>query len=149
MALSVVRGWLARGLGRGVGPRLELSQSLGAFARPGGEGISPLYVLFEVRNAGSAEVEISRLYVAPRKGSGPAYEGPFEGKRGGISLPRSLAPGESLRFWTRAKTLAGSLKRIGRDGSPRVSLVVEDGRGNRREKAFRFRVDEYLRLKDD
>ena len=34
-------------------------------------------------------------------------------------------------------------------GMPRVSLVVEDALGNRHEKTFRFRVDEYLRLKDE
>jgi hypothetical protein len=30
-----------------------------------------------------------------------------------------------------------------------VSLVVEDASGDRSEKVFRFRVDEYLRLKDE
>jgi hypothetical protein len=30
-----------------------------------------------------------------------------------------------------------------------VSLVVEDASGNRSEKAFVFRVDEYLQLKDE
>jgi hypothetical protein len=38
---------------------------------------------------------------------------------------------------------------MGHGGRPRVRLVVEDASGNRREKAFRFRVDEYLELKDE
>jgi hypothetical protein len=30
-----------------------------------------------------------------------------------------------------------------------VRLVVEDAHGNRSERAFKFRVDEYLQLKDE
>lgn len=129
----------------GGGPDLRLSQFLGAFARPGGD-ISPLYVLFGVTNAGAEEVEIARVYVAAKGGSRPVYEGPFDGDH---ALPFTLAPGESSRFHARAKALAGALKRAGHGGRPRVRLVVEDARGGQSEKAFKFRVDEYLELKDE
>ena len=129
----------------GGGPELRLSQSLGAFAGPGGD-ISPLHVFFEVTNAGSEEVEIVRVYVSAKGDTRPVYEGPFGGDH---ALPFALAPGESSRFHARAKTLAGKLKEAGHGGRPRVRLVVEDASGNRREKAFRFRVDEYLELKDE
>ncbi len=136
-------GWLKRAFGGG--PDLRLSQSLGAFARPEGE-ISPLYVFFGVTNAGAEEIEVSRVYVSARAGSRPVYEGPFEGDH---ALPFTLAPGQSSRFHARAKALAGALKRAGHGGRPRVRLVVEDAHGGRSEKAFRFRVDEYLQLKDE
>ncbi len=126
-------------------PRLRLGQSLGAFAGPGGE-ISPLQVFFEVGNEGRQDVEIRRLHVRPKGEDRATYEGPFEGDRG---LPCGLSPGERIRFWTRAKPLAASLAEAGYGGMPRVSLVVEDALGNRHEKTFRFRVDEYLRLKDE
>ncbi|MBA3794144.1 MAG: hypothetical protein H0X19_08415 [Rubrobacter sp.] len=124
-------------------PNLRLSQSLGAFAGPG-ESISPLYVFFGVTNTGAEDIEVARVYVST--GGEPVYEGPFEGDH---ALPFTLAPGESSRFHTRAKTLAGYLKNAGHDGRARVRLVVEDALGRRREKAFRFRVEEYLRLKDE
>ncbi len=138
-------GWLRRGFGERGGPDLRISQSLGAFARPG-EGISPLYVFFGVTNAGAEEVEIARVYVSAKGGPRPVYEGPFGGDH---ALPFTLATGESSRFHTRAKALAGGLKEAGHDGRPRVRFVVEDASGRRSEKVFRFRVDEYLRLKDE
>ena len=136
---------MRRAFGRGGGPDLRLSQSLGAFAGPGGD-ISPLHVFFEATNAGSEEVEIVRVYVSAKGDTRPVYEGYFGGDH---ALPFTLAPGESSRIHARAKALAGALKRMGHGGRPRVRLVVEDASGNRREKAFRFRVDEYLQLKDE
>jgi len=118
---------------------------LGAFAGPGGE-ISPLHIFFEVANAGSVEVEVARVYVFVKGDPRPVYEGPFDGDH---ALPFTLEPGESCRFHARAKALAGVLKRAGHGGRPRVSLAVEDASGNRHEKVFRFRVDEYLQLKDE
>ena len=138
-------GWLRRAFGGGGGPNLRLSQSLGAFAGPGGD-ISPLHVFFEVTNADSEEVKIVRVYVAAKGDTRTVYEGPFGGDH---ALPFTLAPGESSRFHARAKALASDLKDAGHGGRPRVRLVVEDASGNRREKAFRFRVDEYLELKDE
>ena len=138
-----VAAWLRRAFGGG--PDLRLSQSLGAFALPEG-AISPLQVFFGVTNAGAEGVEVSRVYVSAGGGSSPVYEGPFEGYR---ALPFTLAPGESSRFHARAKALAGALERAGYSGRPRVRLVVEDASGNRSEKAFKFRVDEYLGLKDE
>ena len=126
-------------------PRLGIGQSLGAFAGPDGD-ISPLHVFFEVGNEGRQDVEIRRLYVRPKGDERAAYEGPFEGDQ---ALPFVLAPREKVRFWTRAKPLAASLAGAGFGGRPLVYLVVEDTLGNRHEKAFGFRVDEYLRLKDE
>ena len=140
-----VAGWLRRAFGRRGGLGLRLSQSLGAFAGPG-ESISPLHVFFEVTNAGAEEVEVARVYVSAKGEPRPVYEGPFGGDH---TLPFTLASGESSRFHARAKALAGDLKRAGHNGRPRVILVVEDASGNRSEKVFRFRVDEYLRLKDE
>ena len=138
-------GWLRRAFGDGGGPDLRLSQSLGAFAGPGGD-ISPLHVFFEVTNADSEEVDIVRVYVAAKGDTRPVYEGPFGGDH---ALPFTLAPGESSRFHARTKTLAGDLKEAGHGGRTRVRLVVEDARGGRSERAFTFRVDEYLELKDE
>ena len=138
-------GRLRRAFGGGGGPDLRLSQSLGAFSGPGGD-ISPLHVFFEVINAGAEEVEIARIYVSAKEDARPVYEGPFGGDH---ALPFTLAPGESSRFHARAKALAGGLKEAGHGGRPRVSLVVEDARGGRSERAFKFRVDEYLQLKDE
>lgn len=138
-----VRSWLRR---RRSGARLRLAQSLGAFTRPEERDISPLYVFFEVENAGESVVEVSRLYVAPGGESRPAYEGALEGDLG---LPTMLNPGERARFWVRAKTLAGALRDAGHEGRPRVDLVVEDGSGDLHKTGFRFRVDEYLSLKDE
>lgn len=137
-----VGSWLRRRRG---GTRLRLSQALGAFTRPEERDISPLYVFFDVYNAGDNGVRISRLYVTSGGGE-PVFEGAFEGDH---ALPFTLNPGESARFYVRAKTLARSLKDAGYDGRPRVRLVVEDETGDTHETAFRFRVDEYLSLKDE
>ena len=136
---------MRRAFGGGGGPDLRLSQSLGAFARPEGD-ISPLQVFFVVTNAGTEVVEIARVYVSASGGSRPVYEGPFDGDH---ALPFTLAPGESSRFHARAKALAGALKRAGHGGRPRVRLVIEDAHGVQSERAFKFRVDEYLQLKDE
>jgi hypothetical protein len=140
-----VGAWLRRAFGGRGGPNLRLSQSLGAFAGPEGE-ISPLHVFFGVTNEGSEAAEVARVYVSARGEQRPIFEGPFAGDH---ALPFTLAPGESSRFHARAKTLANDLKKAGHGGRPRVSLVVEDASGNRSEKAFVFRVDEYLQLKDE
>lgn len=129
---------------KGDKPRLVLSQSLGAFPRPEGD-ISPLYVFFEAANAGQSDVEIVGVHVGVGGDASPVYDGPFLGEP---DLPRKLAPEESVRFWIRAKKLAGILKQAGHGGRPRVRLIVERADGERDEKAFRFRVDEYLQLKD-
>jgi hypothetical protein len=140
-----VGAWLRRAFGGGGGPNLRLSRSLGAFAGPEGE-ISPLHVFFGVTNEGSEAVEVARVYVSARGERRPIFEGPFAGDH---ALPFRLAPGESSRLHARAKTLANDLKKAGHGGRPRVSLVVEDASGNRSEKTFVFRVDEYLQLKDE
>lgn len=131
--------------GRGSGD-LRISQALGAFARPGEGDISPLHVFFEVTNAGDEEAEITNLYLVPKGSSLPAFEGPFGGDG---PLPLVLPPGGSARFHTRARALAHDLKEAGLGGRPKVRLVVEDAAGESFEKTFRFRVDEYLRLKDE
>lgn len=134
---------MRRAFGGRSGPDLRLSQSLGAFAGPEGT-ISPLHVFFRVTNAGAEEVEVARVYVSA-KGE-PVHEGGFGGDH---ALPLTLAPGASTRFHARAKALAGDLKRAGHGGRPRVRFVIEDSLGGRHEKVFKFRVDEYLRLKDE
>jgi hypothetical protein len=126
--------------------RLEISQALGAFARPGEGDISPLHVFFEVANVGDEAVEITTLFVAPKGSSRPVHEGPFGGDG---PLPLVLPPGGSARFHTHARSLAQDLREAGHGGRPKVRLVVEDASEERFEKAFRFRVDEYLRLKDE
>lgn len=137
--------WLRRAFGGRGGPNLRLSQSLGAFAGPEGE-ISPLHVFFGMTNRGSEAVEVARVYVSAKRDERPIFEGPFAGDH---ALPFTLAPDESSRFHARAKALANDLKKAGHGGRPRVSLVVEDASGNRSEKTFAFRVDEYLQLKDE
>jgi hypothetical protein len=127
-------------------PRLRLTQSLGAFTLPEERDISPLYVFFDVANLGQNDAEVRRLYVGSSGHPQPVYEGPFEGERG---LPCTLYPGETVRFWVRARALARALKEAGYSGRPRVRLVAEDGAGDGHKKAFRFRVDEYLALKDE
>ena len=140
-----MESWLRRAFGGSGGSELRLSQSLGAFAGPGGN-ISPLHVFFEVTNTGAEAVEVSRVYVSAKGEPRPVYEGPFGGDN---TPPFTLASGESSRFHARAKALAKDLKDAGHGGRPRVSLVVEDASGNLTEKVFRFRVDEYLQLKDE
>ncbi len=65
------------------------------------------------------------------------------------NLPQDLAPGTAARFRVRAKALAARIRDGGQTGRPRVKLVVEDAGGNEHTKRFRFRVDEYLALKDE
>lgn len=120
-----------------------MSQSLGAFPRPGGD-ISPLFVFFEAFNESEEEVEVAHLSISPKGGS--AVDAEIEGKK---EFPFDLPPGESERFQVRAKTLARALKDAGHGGTPKVTLVVEDGGGGEHVKHFRLRVDEYLALKDE
>jgi len=129
---------------RGEGPRLRISQSLGAFRLPGGD-VSPLYVLFTVSNPGPETVTLAGARVLPSRGDGPVV--PLaEGDR---SMPGSLEPGESAKLWVRAKVLAKAMEDAGYGGRPRLVFVVEEDRGALHRKTFPFRVDEYLRLKDD
>lgn len=125
---------------------MRLAQSLGAFRLPEEGDISPLYVFFDVENVGREDVGISHLCVAPKGAPGPVYEGPFETHG---TLPDALHPGEKVRFWVRAKTLARALKEAGYAGRPRIELAVEDVSGDVHRTAFKFRVDEYLALKDE
>ena len=74
------------------------------------------------------------------------YEGPFEKEQ---DLPCTLRRGEAVRVWVRAKTLSRVLKEAGHGGHAQVKLVVEDRLGNHHEEGFRFRVEEYLHLKDE
>ncbi len=124
--------------------KLRLSQSLGAFRTSDGD-ISPLFVFFEVENESGGAVEVVRLRVVPRGGSGPVADGEIEGE----GLPLSLPPGGSIRFQVRAKTLARALKDAGYGGTPKATLIVEDGEDEEYSKAFKLRVDEYLALKDE
>lgn len=125
---------------------MRFAQSLGAFRLPDQGDISPLYVFFDVENVGREDVGISHLYVAPKGAPGPVYEGPFETHG---TLPGTLRPGEKARFWVRAKTLARAMKEAGYGGRPRVELAAQDDSGNVHKGAFKFRVDEYLALKDE
>lgn len=125
--------------------RLRLGQSLGAFSLPEGD-ISPLYVFFEVANASDEEVEVSRVRIEPKDGE--ALD-PGEFLEGELQPPFVLGAGESVRLQARARRLARELRDAGHGGRPRVRLVVEDSGGDVHEKGFRFRVDEYLQLKDE
>ena len=126
-------------------PRLRLAQSLGAFTRPEQGDISPLYVFFEVENADRETIEVSRVHVTPKDGD-PVQVELLEGDR---DLPHILEPGDTARYWTQTRPLARILADAGYGGRPRLRLVVEDGLGNTHEKRFAFRVDEYLRLRDE
>jgi len=130
---------------KGKKPRLRIAQSLGAFTRPEQGDISPLYVFFEVANAGRESVEVSRIRIAP-KSDDPIHDEPLEGDQ---DLPHILKPGDAARFWMRARPLAQRLEDAGYGGQPRLRLMVEDRLGNTHEKHFVFRADEYLRLKDE
>lgn len=121
-----------------------MSHSLGAFRKPDGD-ISPLFVFFEVANEGEGAVELTSLRVAPKADEGSVADAEIEGE----NLPFSISPRESSRFRVRAKSLARAMKDAGHGGAPKVRLVVEDGRGNEHSKTFKFRVDEYLELKDE
>lgn len=141
--MNVWHRWLRGGRSRA---RLKLAQSLGAFRLPAEGDISPLYVFFEVENAGREEVRVARLYVRPKGAPVPVYSGPFETHG---ELPGTLRPGEGVRFWVRAKLLARALEGAGYAGRPKIELVAEDGSGSVHSVAFGFRVDEYLALKDE
>ncbi|MGH3146454.1 MAG: hypothetical protein ACRDTR_11705 [Rubrobacter sp.] len=136
---------LGSSFGRGYGPRLKLDWSLGAFADRETGDISPLFVFFDARNTGSIEAELVHLSVEV-KGRRLDLTDHLGGER---DLPCKLAPGEATRFWLRARDLANKLKDEGQTGGPRVKLVVEDKLGNEYAKRFRFRVDQYLLLKDE
>lgn len=129
--------------GRRATPGVRLG-ALGAFADRRTGGISPLYVTFEVRNAGETGAEIIRLCVELKGGSRLDLAGDLQG-----DLPHALAPGEAIQFRVRAKALAARIREGGQTGTPRVKLVVEDARGEVHTKRFRLRVDEYLHLKDE
>ena len=124
--------WLRR---RSDRSRLRLAWSLGAFTQEG--DISPLYVFFEVIDTGQSDVELTRLYVAPKGDRRPVYEGPFEEER---DLPYSLRCGDAVRFWVRAKTLARILKEAGYGGRPPGKLVVGGGGGTHHEESVCFPV---------
>ena len=100
-------------------------------------------MFFFATNAGEADIELRAAYVEPRGGERLDLAGLLEG------LPRTLSPGEEIRLQVRAKKLAELLEERGYGGRPKVKLVVEDALGNLHEEGFRFRVDEYLKLKDD
>lgn len=135
--------------GSGGGPRLELGQSLGAFARPDGD-ISPLFVFFEVANAGQVAASVAAVRISPRGAPGTVLAGVREGGlEGDVRIPHDLAPGETVRFRVAAKSLAGRARDAGYGGRPRLEAIVEEYGGNVYRKSFVFRVDEYLRLKDE
>lgn len=133
---------MTRWFGRRDKPRLKLSQSLGAFAEPGGP--SPLFVFLFATNVGETDIELRAAYVEPKGGERLDLAGLL-----GEGLPRTLGPGEEVRLQVRAKGLAGLLKERGYGGRPKVKLVVEDASGNTYDEEFRVRVDEYLQLKDE
>ncbi len=132
--------------GRGSSSRLRLQWSLGAYADRRSGDISPLYVFFDVRNAGETEAEVVRLLVELKGGRRLDLAGILEGEQG---LPSVLAPGQTARFPVRAKALASRIRDEGHTGRPRVKLIAEDALGDDHAKRFRFRVDEYLSLKDE
>ena len=117
---------------------------MGAFPRPGGD-ISGLYVIFEVANEGSEEVELSRAYVT-LKADRRVVANDLGGER---TLPTTLEPHGSFRLWMRAKELAGTLDEAGHGGRPRLVFVVEDAAGMSYERVFAFRAGEYLLLRDE
>jgi hypothetical protein len=91
-------------------------------------------------------VEILRLSVELRGGSRLDLADDLEGEQ---APPLTVEPGTTIRFRVRAKALAARVKDGGETGRPRVKLVVEDAAGSEHTKRFRFRVDEYLLLKDE
>ena len=132
--------------GRGPSSRLKLQWSLGAYADRRTGDISPLYVFFDVRNEGKTEAEVVRLLVELEGGGRLDLAGDLAGEQG---LPCVLEPGGTARFPVRAKTLAARIRDLGGTGRPRVSLIAQDALGDDHAKRFRFRVDEYLALKDE
>ncbi len=99
-----------------------------------------------MRNAGETEAEVVRLFVELKGGRRLDLAGDLEGEG---TLPSVVAPGETVRFHVRAKTLAAKIRDEGQTGRPRVKVIVEDALGDDHAKRFRFRVDEYLLLKDE
>lgn len=140
--------WFRRMFRSGGGLHLELGQSLGAFSRTDGD-ISPLFVFFEVANAGEVAASVAAVRVSPKGDPdtvlADARDGTLEGD---LHPPRKLAPGEAAKFWVLAKTLAGMARDTGHGGRPRLEVIVEEANGTVYRKSFGFRVDEYLRLKD-
>ena len=132
--------------GGGPATRLRLGWSLGAYADRRTGDVSPLYVFFDVRNAGETGAELVRLHVELKGGRRLDLAGIVEGEQG---PPSVLAPGETARFPVRAKALAARIRDEGQSGRPRVKLIAEDTSGKVHAKRFRFRVDEYLALKDE
>lgn len=133
----------------GGGPRLELGQSLGAFARTDGD-ISPLFVFFEVANVGDEIASVAAVRVSPKGAPDTVLANTREGGlEGDIHLPHPLAPGETARFRVLAKALAGTARDAGYGGRPRLEVIVEEADGTVHRKSFGFRVDEYLQLKDE
>lgn len=130
-------------LGRGDRPRLKVDQSLGAFPRAGGD-ISPLFVIFRTENRGPEGVEVTGLSIELAGGRLDLADG-LGGER---ELPCRLQPGEAAAFWTGARGLAEALAQEGYGGRPRLRLLVSDGLGGEHPRSFRFRVGEYLDLKD-
>lgn len=104
-----------------------------------------MFIFFTLANVGESDTTIAELHVESKDGS-PVPFGKLMGEK---YLPYTLTSGEEIRFWVRAKELARALKDEGYDGRPRVKLVVAVAGGDRYEKRFRFRVDEYLALKDE
>jgi hypothetical protein len=135
-----VRGWWKRS-----GPRLRLSHAPGAFPVPGGN-VSPLFLVFGVENAGDEAVDIARVRVESSGRGAPFSAEVSDGER---QLPCRVGPGESVRFWSRARGLAEGLKEAGYGEEARLRLVLEDPRGVVGEKAMRFPVGRYLRLEDE
>lgn len=140
--------WFRRTFRSGGGPRLELGQSLGAFARADGD-ISPLFVFFEVANVGDEVATVAAVRVFPKGDPDTVLADVRDGSlEGNLHLPHTLAPGEAARFRVMAKTLAGMARDTGYGGRPRLEVVIEEADGTVHRKSFGFRVDEYLRLKD-
>lgn len=137
---------MSPGMFRRRDPRLRLEQSLGAF--PVGNGdISPLYVLFGLSNPGSAPVVVERVYVRAGRDTILELTGDLGGDEGGP--PREVPSGATATLWLRAKELSARLRDAGHAGNPKLRLLVVDSGGGEHGTAFRLRVDEYLRLKDE
>ena len=135
------------------GARLRLEQSLGAF--PVGNGdISPLYVLFGVYNAGSDAAVVEKVYLRVGREAAIDVSGSLGGdgvgdEEEGGGPPRGIPSGESATLWLRARELAGKLRDAGHAGTPKLRLLVFDSGGGEHKTTFKFRVDEYLQLKDE
>lgn len=120
-----MRAWFRGEFRGGSVPRLELGQSLGAFARQDG-GISPLFVFFEVANVSEESISVAAVRVSPKGVAGTALSDARDGSLEGDLPPRTLKPGESARFRVLAKTLAGTARDAGYGGRPRLEIVAEE-----------------------